>query len=224
MLNEARGRRRGPRYRVKRRPHHMRRGVIRRLRPVRHRVIRPRPRRRRLVIHRRRRMRPPRRRVRHHRRHIPHRMPHRPRRRPPHTHRRIHREPEHSAPDDTRCRSPLRPRAARCTAERATCPTPHQKPHDDGAGGGEGDGAGGGGGAHAVQPVVSATRICPDGSVPLKGLSPAYANGPAAAESPTGLTFTVSLEVNWPAAGSYQRAAMFTRPFAGSVHPDWNPR
>src|SRR5947209_20309549 len=61
----------------------------------------------------------------------------------------------------------------------------------------------------------------PVGSVPVIGSSAAYANGLAFALLPTGLTVTVSLLVNWPTAGLYQREAMFTCPVPESVYSDW---
>jgi hypothetical protein len=60
----------------------------------------------------------------------------------------------------------------------------------------------------------------PDGSVPVIGLSLTKANGLAAAEFGTGFWATVSLFMNWPLPGLYQRAAMLTLPLAGSVQPD----
>ena len=77
--------------------------------------------------------------------------------------------------------------------------------------------------ASETSDVRSLHHPWPDGSVLSIGLSSTYANGLVAAEFGTGLGDAVSLFMNWPVAGLYQRAAMFTLPVVLSVQPDWYP-
>src|SRR5262245_8410201 len=65
--------------------------------------------------------------------------------------------------------------------------------------------------------------MCPDGSVPISGLSLPYAYRSAATEPGTGLLAKLSRLSNWPLAGLYHRADMLTRPLVDSVQPDWYP-
>src|ERR1700683_466926 len=86
----------------------------------------------------------------------------------------------------------------------------------------EQDGTGGGGAAHQrPSPKVTEAPPPPPPSIIMWPVGSVAVNGLAAAEWGAGLTLAVSRLVNWPTAGSYQRADMSTRPLAGSVHPDW---
>jgi hypothetical protein len=59
-----------------------------------------------------------------------------------------------------------------------------------------------------AQEVKLPHQPCPDGSVLVSGLSLTWANGLAAAGFGTGPGPAVSLFMNWPVAGLYQRAAV----------------